>query len=106
MNKDLEIIMGRIQILFKRMNQTFYRIEVVNDKFDSGFNFFFHTQPKNKRVKSVPLHTVKKYELAYLEQLIKEIQKQTNLSIEFIGFEGMRWESSNRLIQRRRRRDE
>ncbi|WP_057803424.1 hypothetical protein [Pediococcus stilesii] len=99
MNRDLDIIMRRIQILFKRMNQTLYRIEVVNDKFDEEFNFFFHIQPKNRRIKSVPLHAVKKYDLEYLEEIINLIKKQTNLSIEFIGFEDLHWQSNHRMIQ-------
>ena len=104
--EDMTVIMGRINILFKRKLQTFYRIEVVNDKFDHTYNFFFRTQPKNQRISSVPLHTIKNYDLTYLEKLINRIQKQTNLSIEYIGFENLKWPTTNQLIQKRARRDE
>lgn len=82
-NKDLEIIEGRARILFKKLPQTIYRINIVNDKFDENYNFFMEIKPRNKRIKSMPLHTVNNYNLEYLENLLVELRKQIALSLLF-----------------------
>jgi hypothetical protein len=106
MNKDLEIIEGRIAVLFKRVPGTQYHINVVNDRFEHTYNFFFKSQPKNHRIKSVPLHTYQKYDLSSLELLIEAIEKHTALTIEYTGFAGQRWPMSGKIIQTKVRHDE
>ena len=100
-NDDLDIIMGRVKILFKRKPRTIYKISVVNDHFDQTYNFFFCVDEKEKRSRSVPLHSIKTYELEYLEELITAIKKQTKLTIEYSGFKDVRWPKTNLLIQKR-----
>jgi hypothetical protein len=99
MNKDLEIIEGRASKLFKKLPQTIYRINIVNDKFDKTYNFFMEIMPRIKRIKSMPLHTVKNHDLEYLENLLIEFRKKTTLSFDFVGFQGMVWPSSGKKIQ-------
>jgi hypothetical protein len=52
------------------------------------------------------LHSLHNYDLAQLELFIGLLRQQTRLTIEFIGFEELRWPRTNRLIQRRPRADE
>ncbi|OAU84699.1 acetyl-CoA carboxylase, partial [Lacticaseibacillus rhamnosus] len=54
----------------------------------------------------IPLHSLHNYDLAQLELFIGLLRQQTRLTIEFIGFEELRWPRTNRLIQRRPRADE
>lgn len=102
MNKDLEIIDQRIEKLFKRISRTRYWIQIVNDPYDQTYNFFFNSQRRGERLKSVPLHKLVNYQLTYLEQLIKGLRTKTNLTIEFTGFTGMRWPTTHKIIQWRR----
>ncbi|WP_235017811.1 acetyl-CoA carboxylase [Pediococcus acidilactici] len=106
MNKDLEIIEGRIEVLFKRVPGTQYRINVVNDLFDHTYDFFFQSQPQHQRIKSVPLHTYHEYDLSKLELLIEKLQEYTALSIEYTGFAGQKWPNSGKAIQTKVRHDE
>jgi len=102
MNRDLDTIMSRAEILFKRSRNTRYWIMISNDPYDKCFNFFFNSQRKNERLRSVPLHTIREYNLAILEEIINQLRKQTNFSIEFVGFAGQKFPKSQRIIQRGR----
>lgn len=93
MEKDTEIIMERINPLFKRLYQTRYGITVADDIYDKRYNFFFWSQRKGHWQRSTPLHTLSKYDLEYLEKVIKEIKTQTRLTIQYVGFDGKRWPS-------------
>lgn len=106
MNKDLEIIEGRIEILFKRVPGTQYHINIVNDRFEHTYNFFFQSQLKNQRIKSVPLHTYQEYDLSKLELLIERLKEFTALSIKYTGFAGQKWPKSGKTIQVKVRHDE
>ncbi|WP_034988260.1 hypothetical protein [Liquorilactobacillus sucicola] len=102
MSKDLEVIYSRTELLFKRISRTQYWIQVANDPYDRSYNFFFNSQRKGERLKSVPLHRVDNYDLKYLEQLIAELRKKTSLTIRFIGFTTLRWPKTQKLIQWKR----
>ncbi|KRL05146.1 hypothetical protein [Liquorilactobacillus oeni] len=102
MNNDLDVICGRIMLLFKRVDQTRYWIQVANDPYDSSYNFFFNSQRRGKRLKSIPLHKLENYDLRYLEKIIDELKQETNLTIKFIGFADMRWPKTQKIIQWRR----
>lgn len=101
MKSDAQIITERIEKLFKRAPKTIYKIECVNDRFDRTYNFFFEAHPKGKRPHSTPLHTVERYELAYLEQVIKQVRQKTQLTIYFAGFTGKHWPYAQTPIQKR-----
>ncbi|MCP9333696.1 acetyl-CoA carboxylase [Lentilactobacillus hilgardii] len=102
MNNDLDIIYSRMEKLFKRISRTRYWILVNNDPYDQSYNFFFNSQRQGERLKSVPLHKLINYDLSYLEQVIKGLRSKTNLTIEFTGFAGMKWPSTQKVIQWRR----
>lgn len=102
MNKDLTIIYQRLTPLFKRISHTRYWLQVVNDPYDRSYNFFFNSQRQNERVKSIPLHKLRDYDLTILENLITGLKAKTNLTIEFVDFAGMRWPSTQKVIQWRR----
>lgn len=106
MNADVEIILGRIEEHFKRVPNTRYVINVVNDKFDKTYNFFFFIGKKGKQPHSVPLHTVKKYDLEYLEKIIIELQKHYQLTLDYTGFTNQRWPNSWQIIQKKKKSTE
>ncbi|GAA3624586.1 hypothetical protein [Secundilactobacillus similis] len=98
MNSDIEIIKGRLTLLFKRRPQTRYWLMLTNDT----YNLFFNNQRANERLQSVPLHKLANYDLANLEKLLKALRQDIKLTIEFVGFTGERWPASQKLIQRKR----
>jgi len=106
MNNDLKILLARIKILFKLQYQTRYWLTVVDDHFDHTYNFFFHSQRKHQRERSIPVHAVDTYDLEYLEPLIQSLRKVYQFSITFVGFEDEYWPSNHRIIQRKRLWDE
>ncbi|ORN06258.1 hypothetical protein FAM23168_02502 [Lentilactobacillus parabuchneri] len=58
MNSDIEIIKGRLTLLFKRRPQTRYWLMLTNDTYDQTYNLFFNSQQANERLQSVPLEAV------------------------------------------------
>lgn len=106
MKEDSEIILERIEPLFKRLPHTQYHINVVDDIYDKVYNLFFIITPKGRRTHSVPLHSIKVYDLGYLEEVINAVQKQTQLSIDYTGFTGQVWPVAQKEIQKKRRWDE
>ena len=102
MPSDLKLISERMRRLFKPRSQTRYWLQVVNDRYDQCFNFFFNSQRQGERLKSVPLHTLYHYDLNALEELLRSLRQQTNLTIQLLGFVGLKWPSTQKVIQRRR----
>lgn len=102
MNKDVDIIMKRVAVLFKRLDRTKYWIQICNDKYDQTFNVFFNAQHVHDNLRSVPVHKINNYSLGQLEETINELRSETKLTIEFTGFTGEKWPKSQRLIQRKR----
>ena len=102
MNSDIEIIKGRLTLLFKRRPKTRYWLMLTNDTYDQTYNLFFNSQRANERLQSVPLHKLAHYDLADLEKLLKALRQDIKLTIEFVGFTGECWPASQKLIQRKR----
>lgn len=98
MNKDLEVINGRVEVLFKNLPQTMYRINIVDDRFSQTYKFFMDIKSKDQKIKSMPLHVVKTYDLDYLEQLLNKLRKQTTLPFNFEGFQGKIWPCSKKSV--------
>ncbi|WPC19404.1 acetyl-CoA carboxylase [Pediococcus inopinatus] len=100
--KAAELIWERAAPHFKKLYRTQYYIKVANVKFLDEYNFFFETVPmKSKtgiRRRSEPLHTLERYDLAYLERVVAELSKLTKLSIRYQGFVGMLWPTSGKVI--------
>lgn len=90
MDKDTKIIIERIKVLFKRILNTKYTSNVVNDIYDKQYNFFFEIQKRNERMKSLQLHSVKNYDIENLENIINEIKEVYKLSFDYTGFTGQR----------------
>lgn len=106
MNNDAKLIVQRANELFKRLPRTQYHLQCTDDIYDKQYNFFFITIPKGKRTHSDPLHSITIHDLGYLEEVIKDIQSQLQLTIEYTGFTGQVWPESQREIQKKRRWDE
>ncbi len=64
--------------------------------------FFFNSQHRKQRLRSIPLHSLNNYDLNYLEKIINEFKLHSNLTINFVGFTDLKWPKSNQLIQRKR----
>lgn len=93
-------ITTRISQLFKPGVNQYLRIDVVNNRFTRQYNFFYDIRKKQTRERSIPLHSLTEYRLEYLESVVAQIQKQTQLTIRFSGFEGQRWPSDLHYIQK------
>lgn len=106
MNEDLELLTSRIKIYFRRLHQTRYWLVIVDNHYDHIYNFFICQQKKKRPLRSIPLHSIENYDLEYLEQLVDALHQEIKLSIDYYGFVGQRWPSSNRIIQRKRHGEE
>ncbi|GEK28416.1 acetyl-CoA carboxylase [Furfurilactobacillus siliginis] len=106
MISDLQVITKRLDALFVRKRNVRYWLQVVDDPYDQTYNFFFDSRLKGHREKSVPLHTITHYDLAYLETVIISLKKHTQLSVLYEGFTGQHWPSNYNIIQKRRHWDE
>lgn len=102
MNDDLNIIVSRLKLLFKRLPHTRYWIVINNDPYDDTYNVFFNRQKTHERLYSVPLHKITNYQLDYLEELLTLLREQTKLTIAYTGFTGQIWPRSQKIIQRKR----
>jgi hypothetical protein len=106
LDKTTRLIYDRAQELFARHRNTRYWITVVNDKYQQQYNFFFNIVPRGQRHKSIPLHTLERYDLNYLEHVTATLRAVLPLTYEFVGFTGQVWPHSQRVIQWRREADE
>lgn len=86
MNKDVKIILERIQQHFKRMPNTIYEINVANDKYDKTYNFFIYIAKIGHRPHSIPLRTIKNYDIDYLKEVISGIKEHYQLTFTYTGF--------------------
>lgn len=86
MNKDVKIILKRIQQHFKRVPNTIYKINVVDDRFDKCYNFFIYIEKRGKRQHSIPLRTIKNYDIDYLKEVISGIKEHYQLTFTYTGF--------------------
>ncbi|WP_010077755.1 hypothetical protein [Liquorilactobacillus mali] len=100
--QEAHYILKQVKKYFKPGIKARYYILVVNDRFDHTFNFFFNIFKPKHFSRSIPLHRIKCYSLDYLENLIKELQQETQLTINFVLFENQRWPSTNQLISYKR----
>ena len=98
--KQADIINERANKYFIPNIRARYQINIVNDRFDKRYNFFFLKGRPNHFTRSLPLRTLQdeEYDIEYLEAIYRELKKQTNFTIKFICFEGQRWHSNNKLI--------
>ncbi|UIF28571.1 hypothetical protein KB236_08455 [Levilactobacillus brevis] len=97
--KEADLIDARLAKLFTTQWHCQYRIDVVNDQYGQTFNFFMDIQRQHHRERSIPLHTLRTTDLAVLEQVIRELQQQTQLSLRFVNFGRVRWPVSQRWIR-------
>ncbi|ANK59793.1 hypothetical protein [Loigolactobacillus backii] len=98
--QEAKLIFERATKLFKRISRTRYWITIVDDKFDKQYNFFFNSQRKNESSRSIPLHTIDNYDLGYLEDIITSLQKLTQLTIKYTGFEQQVWPKKQAIIKK------
>lgn len=96
---EIKTLKKHIETVFKRRNNTTYRLWVVYDRFNKSINFFMLIQAKTKRPHSIPLHMVPTLDLAILEAILSELNESFQLPVIFINFEGLRFPKSNHLIQ-------
>lgn len=93
-----ELILNRLKADFHPKLNHRYQIMVVDNVYDETYNFFLDIQHKHNRQRSIPLHSVTKYELGFLEQVIEQIKAETQLTIVYINFHEQRWPHSQHII--------
>ncbi|MCT1176013.1 acetyl-CoA carboxylase [Pediococcus pentosaceus] len=109
MNKqqELTLINQRIETLFNvsKFNTQFWSV-IVNDIYDHSYNIFFSEQRQGQRERSIPIHTLEKYTLTDLEEIVRGLQQRWKFTIKFIQFKNQLWPTSQKVIQKKSRRDE
>lgn len=97
--QDVRILNERIDAAFRRRHQTRY-VLMASKEPDGTISFFMNISPKDRRRRSVPLHSLETADLTYFEQVIAGIQRHTHLSIDYCGF-GPKdyWPQSGRRIE-------
>lgn len=98
--KQAEIINERANKYFIPNIKARYQINIVYDRFDECYNFFFLKGRPKQITRSLPLRTLQneEFDIEYLEDIYRELKKQTNFTIKFICFDGQRWHSNGELI--------
>ncbi|MFT8606515.1 MAG: acetyl-CoA carboxylase [Liquorilactobacillus ghanensis] len=97
-HNEARLISRRITQYFKPHIKARYQILVVNNKFDQTFNFFFELQQPPQLPHSFPLHRVTHYDLAYLEEIIKQLQSEYGFTFTFRNFTGLFWPNAQQAI--------
>ncbi|MFT9003198.1 MAG: hypothetical protein ABF991_00655 [Liquorilactobacillus hordei] len=99
--KQADSINERVNKYFIPNIKARYQINIVNDRFDKRYNFFFLKGKPDHFTRSLPLRTLQgqEYDIEYLEAIYRELKKQTNFTIKFICFNGQRWHSNDREIK-------
>ncbi|MBW1606217.1 acetyl-CoA carboxylase [Lactobacillus sp. Sy-1] len=80
------IIFRRLTPWFKRLPNTMYRLIVVNDIYDSCYNFYIEISRKNTLTRLVPLHEISDYDLDSLALILKALNRDCHLPIKFRNF--------------------
>ncbi|MHA3065674.1 hypothetical protein [Lacticaseibacillus saniviri] len=103
MNTDVKILAEKFNALWEHHFEfkVRYQIRVVDNKVDGSYDFYFEQSRQGRRQRSIPLHSIKRHELEYLETTLKQFRQVTQLTYVFANFEGQRWHSDGRLIQRK-----
>ncbi|WP_461241199.1 acetyl-CoA carboxylase [Paucilactobacillus sp. N302-9] len=97
---EVDLIIERIKPLFKRLRGHRYHVLVVNARPFKQINFFFEDDSQYDNNHSIPLHTLKNDDLEYFETVMKLYRRKTNLSVKLRGFQGLKWPSNDKHIQR------
>ena len=83
--KEAELIMHRIDPVFKKLRGHVYQIQVVDSQYTKTYNMFLDDQANekaNSRSRSTPIYSLEKDQgLEMLNNIIDETKKLTNLTI-------------------------
>ncbi|KRM91083.1 hypothetical protein FC80_GL001079 [Liquorilactobacillus cacaonum DSM 21116] len=101
--KEADYIFEQTKKHFKPHVRARYYILVVNDRFDSSYNFFFNIFKPRQLSRSIPMRRLMNQTLEYLEEVIGFLRQKTTLTFIFILFEDQRWPSNNKLISNKKR---
>lgn len=79
--KQAGIINERVEKYFIPNIKARYQINIVNDRFDEQYNFFFLKGKPNHFTRSLPLRTLQdeEYDIEYLEAIYRELKKADKL---------------------------
>ncbi|UQS86084.1 acetyl-CoA carboxylase (plasmid) [Nicoliella spurrieriana] len=80
------LIFKRLTPWFKRIPNTRYRLIVVNDVYDHCYNFYIEISRKLTLTRLVPLHEIDDYDLMNLGLILKALNHNCQLPIDFRQF--------------------
>lgn len=95
-----KVIQQRLALYFKPRTQHRYRLDIVNNIYGASYNFFLNIQAPYQRERSLPLHRLRVYQLAYLETVVHLLRQTTQLTFNFVDFTTQRWPQKQTLIKR------
>ncbi|GKS81068.1 hypothetical protein LPAF129_07530 [Ligilactobacillus pabuli] len=97
-HQQVDVMEQRINQHFKPHIRARYQIQIVNDKFDRHFNFFFLYKRGQENTHSVPIRVIQEYDWVYFEEIVTELHRRVNFTLRFTGFQGEIWQSNGRDI--------
>ncbi len=97
---QVDVMEERINHYFKPHITARYQIQIVNDKIDHSFNFFFIFKKGAENTRSVPLRVIEEYDWIYFEQIVRELRKRVSFTFRLTGFSGQIWQSNGKNIPR------
>lgn len=86
-SREAQIIIQRALERFSYHQHVRYRLLIVNDSYNRQYNFFLEWRRPVERSRSVPLHSVHEYDVAYLQQVLVFVQRQIGFSVVLRDFE-------------------
>ena len=98
--QHVDVMEERINHYFKPHIRARYQIQIVNDKFDHSFNFFFLYKMGNENTRSIPIRVIKDCDWVYFEKIVRELHRRVNFTLRFTGFTGEIWQSNGKMIPR------
>lgn len=85
-DKEARIITDRALHKFAYHQHVRYRLLVVNDYYNHQYNFFLEWHRPAERSRSIPLHSLHNYDLAYLRRVLLLVQTDVGFSVSFRDF--------------------
>ena len=92
--QHVDVMEARIEHYFMPHIKARYQIQIVNDKFDNSFNFFFLYKKGAENTHSIPIRVIKDHDWIYFEQIVRELHHRVDFTLRFTGFQGEIWQSN------------
>lgn len=94
-----KLILERIQKYFQAKRHHQYWLEVVNNQYLHEYNWFIEVVNPLTYEHSIPLHSITKQDLTYLERVVGLVKQENHLTIKYRHFDDLVWPISQKKIR-------